>query len=158
LSDIFQTLKSNELIINKECGRNSKFGLKGNFILNHYWNSKWFKRCFGDNKTIVKLFKRINPIIINAGLIMGDSKEYLKLLKIMKDNFNYSKVSQHGYDQMLFNVLYYTGKLKSINIKFDLCTQRSCFLPKLIFNKENKSLHYKNGCSPVLIHKSYPTN
>jgi hypothetical protein len=89
---------------------------------------------------------------------MGDSKEYLKLLEIMKENFNYSKALDFGYDQMLINVLYYTGKLKNINIKFDLFTQRSCFMPSLIFNKEKKNLYFKTGCSPILIHKSFPSN
>ena len=95
-------------------------------------------------------------MVINAGLIMGDSKEYLKFLIVMKENFNYTKALDYGYDQMLINVLYYTGKFNSVNIKFDLCTQRSCFIPILIFNRKNKSLNYRNGCSPVLIHKAYP--
>jgi len=88
---------------------------------------------------------------------MGDSKEYLKFLKVMKNNFNYTKAFDYGYEQMLINVLYYTGQFNEINLKFDLCTQRSCFTPILIFDKDNKSLYYKNGCSPVVIHKSYPT-
>lgn len=153
-SDIFKTLKPNELVINKECGENSIYGKKGNFILNHPNDIKWFNRSFGENKTIVHIFKKINPIVINAGLIMGDSKEYLKFLDIIKKNFNYQKALDYGYDQMLINVLYYTGKFKKINIKFDLCTQRSCFTPKLIW--KNKQLYFKNGCSPALIHKSYP--
>jgi hypothetical protein len=156
LSDIFKTLKPNELIINKECGNYSVFGAKGNFILSHPNDIRWFNRSFGDNKTLVNLFKTINPMVINAGLIMGDSKEYLKFLDILIANFNFTKALDYGYDQMLINVLYYTGKFRNINIKFDLCTQRSCFIPKLIFNRKNKSLYYKNGCSPVLIHKKYP--
>ena len=156
LSDIFKTLKPNELIINKECGNYSVFGAKGNFILSHPNDIRWFNRSFGDNKTLVNLFKTINPMVINAGLIMGDSKEYLKFLDILIANFNFIKALDYGYDQMLINVLYYTGKFRNINIKFDLCTQRSCFIPKLIFNRKNKSLYYKNGCSPVLIHKKYP--
>ena len=154
-SDIFKTLKPNELIINKECGENSKFGKKGNFILYHPNDIKWFNRSFGENKAIVDIFKRINPMVINGGLIMGDSKQYLQFLDIMKRNFNHKKALYYGYDQMLINVLYYTGKFNKINIKFDLCTQRSCFIPKLKW--ENNKLYFKNGCSPVLIHKSYPT-
>ena len=156
LGDIFKTLKPNELIINKECGKYSLFGKKGNFILKHLHNAKWFKRSFGENKTLVHLFKRINPVVINSGLIMGDSKEYLKFLEIMKQNFNYTKALHFGYEQMLINVLYYTGKLNKINLRFDICTQRSCFIPKLIFNRKNKMLYFKTGCSPVVIHKSYP--
>ena len=156
LSDIFSTLKPNELIMNKECGENSVFGGKGNFILKHPNDIKWFNRSFGENKTLVNIFKRINPLVINAGLIMGDSKEYLKFLNVIIKNFNYTKALNYGYDQMLINVLYYTGQFNKINIKFDLCPQRSCFVPILIFNKSNKNLYYKNGCSPVLIHKSYP--
>ena len=156
LSDIFKTLKPNELILNKECGNYSVFGAKGNFILSHPNDIRWFNRSFGDNKTLVNLFKTINPMVINAGLIMGDSKEYLKFLDILIANFNFTKALDYGYDQMLINVLYYTGKFRNINIKFDLCTQRSCFNPNLIFNRKNKSLYYKNGCSPVLIHKAYP--
>jgi hypothetical protein len=158
LSDIFETLKPNELIMNKESGNNSFFGEKGNFLLNHSLNSFWFNRSFGYNETLFNFLKRIDPIIINAGLIMGDSKEYLKFLEIVKNNLNYSKASDYGYDQMLINVLFYTGKFESINIKFDLCTQRSCFMPNLIFNKEDKKLSFEDGCSPVVIHKSYPSN
>jgi len=155
-SDVFKTLKPNELIINKECGKYSVFGKNGNYILKHPVVLKWFKRTFGENKIIVKEFKRINPMLINSGLIMGDSKEYLKFLKVMKDNFNHKKASIFGYEQMLINVLYYTGHLNKVNMKFDLCTQRSCFRPILIFDEINKNLYFKNGCSPVVIHKSYP--
>jgi hypothetical protein len=157
LSDIFRTLKPNELVINKECGENSAFGEKGNYILEHPNDIKWFNRSFGDNKTLVNIFKRINPKVINSGLIMGDSKEYLKFLIVMKNNFNYTKALDYGYEQMLLNVLYYTGQFNKINIKFDSCTQRSCFCPILIYDKDNKNLYYKNGCSPVVIHKKYPT-
>lgn len=157
-SDIFKTLNLNELIMNKECGKESAFGDKGNFILGHKNDIKWFNRSFGDNKNIVKLFKKINPMVINAGLIMGDSKEYLKFLDIMIKNFNYTKALDYGYDQMLINVLYYTGKFKKVNIKFDSCTQRSCFVPNLKFNRTTRKLYFKNGCSPALIHKRYPSN
>jgi hypothetical protein len=155
-SDIFRTLKPNELIINKECGEHSVFGKKGNYILKHPLVIKWFYSCFGENKTLVNIFKRINPMIINSGLIMGDSKEYLKFLKVMKINFNYTKASIYGYEQMLINALYYTKQFNKINLKFDLCTQRSCFSPILIFDKDSKNLFFKDGCSPVVIHKSYP--
>lgn len=144
--------------MNKESGNNSFFGEKGNFLLNHSLNSFWFNRSFGYNEALFNFLKRIDPIIINAGLIMGDSKEYLKFLEIVKNNLNYSKASDYGYDQMLINVLFYTGKFENINIKFDLCTQRSCFMPNLIFNKEDKKLSFEDGCSPVVIHKSYPSN
>ena len=152
-SDIFETLEPNELIINKEGGSNSLFGEKGNFLLNY-----WFNKTFGYNKTLLSFLERINPIMINAGLIMGDSKEYLKFLDIFIKNLNHSKTLDYGYDQNLINVLFYTGKFDSINIKFDLCTQRSCFMPNLTFNREDKALYFKTGCSPVLIHKSYPSN
>lgn len=157
-SDIFKTLKQNELVINKECGTDSWFGDKGNFILEHPNDIRWFNRSFGDNKEIVNLFKEIHPMVINAGLIMGDAKSYLKFLEILMKNINYTKALDYGYDQMLINVLYYSGKFNNINITFDLCTQRSCFFPKLIFNKTNGKLYYnRTGCSPILIHKFYPT-
>jgi hypothetical protein len=152
-SDVFKTLRPNELIINKECGDNSLFGEKGNFLLNY-----WFNRTFGYNKTLLNFLQKINPIMINAGLIMGDSKEYLKFLDILKNNLNHTKTLDYGYDQNLINVLFYTGKFDNINIKFDLCTQRSCFMPNLTFNREDNLIHFKTGCSPVLIHKSYPSN
>jgi hypothetical protein len=159
LSDIFKTLKSNELIMNKESGINSYLGKKGTLILNDTSNREWLITSFGNNKTLLNILKKINPVVINAGLIMGDSKEYLKFLDIMIKNFNYIKASNYGYDQILLNVLYYTGELNKINIKLDLCTQRSCLLPNLIFNTKNKELYYNNtGCSPILIHKSYPSN
>jgi len=152
-SDVFETLKPNELIINKEGGNNSLFGDKGNFLLNY-----WFNKTFGYNKTLLSFLERINPLMINAGLIMGDSKEYLKFLDIFIKNLDHSKTLDYGYDQNLINVLFYTGKFDSINIKFDLCTQRSCFMPNLTFNREDNTLYFKTGCSPVLIHKSYPSN
>jgi hypothetical protein len=158
-SDIFKTLKPNELILNKQCGINSFLGEKGNLILKENFNRKWFFSIFGNNQTLLSLFEKINPVVINAGLIMGDSKEYLKFLDIMIKNFNYIKASNYGYDQILLNVLYYTGELNKINIKLDLCTQRSCLLPKLIFNSKNNELYFNStGCSPILIHKSYPSN
>ena len=88
---------------------------------------------------------------------MRDSKEYLKFLIVMKNNFNYIKALDYGYEQMLLNVLYYTGQFNKINIKFDSYTQRSCFCPILIYEKDNKNLYYKNGYSPVVINKKYPT-
>ena len=106
LSDIFRTLKSNELIMNKECGINSYLGEKGTLILNDTSNKEWLITSFGNNKTLLDIFKKINPVVINAGLIMGDSKEYLKFLDIMIKNFNYIKASNYGYDQILLNVLF----------------------------------------------------
>jgi hypothetical protein len=79
-------------------------------------------------------------------------------LDIFKKNLNHIKTLDYGYDQNLINVLFYTGKFDSINIKFDLCTQRSCFMPNLTFNREDNLIYFKTGCSPVLIHKSYPSN
>lgn len=65
LSDVFRTLKPNELIINKECGENSVFGEKGNYILQHPVVIQWFNRSFGENETLVNIFKRVNPMLIN---------------------------------------------------------------------------------------------
>lgn len=154
-SDVFKTLKPNQLIMNKECGENSVFGKKGNFILKHKAVIKWFNESFGVNKTIVNLFKKINPKVINAGVIMGDAKEYLHFLDIFVKNLDYTKAYKFGYDQMLINVLFYTGVFNKIDIKFDSCTQRSCFNSKLKLNKKILKFYFKNGCSPVLIHKLF---
>ena len=141
--------------MNKECGENSVFGKKGNFILKHKAVIKWFNESFGINKTIVNLFKKINPKVINAGVIMGDAKEYLHFLDIFVKNLDYTKAYKFGYDQMLINVLFYTGVFNKIDIKFDSCTQRSCFNSKLKLNKKILKFYFKNGCSPVLIHKLF---
>jgi hypothetical protein len=65
-----------------------------------------------------------------------------------------------GYDQILFNYLYYNEYFKQINLKVIGCEQRMCFRPRnLLFNNKTTKIFYENsGCSPILIHKGYPNS
>ena len=65
-----------------------------------------------------------------------------------------------GYDQVVFNYLFYLGYLDKCNIKAVGCEQRMCFRPQnLLFNKKSTKFIYENsGCSPILIHKFYPNS
>lgn len=109
-------------------------------------------------------FIKIRPITIIAGAIIGGINKFYKFIEILSYKLielnNQNQMVNFGYDQVVFNYLFYLGYLDKCNIKAVGCEQRMCFRPQnLLFNKKSTKFIYENsGCSPILIHKFYPNS
>ena len=103
----------------------------------------------------------MNPTTINVGVFIGGIKHVFKFLELFSHKLiqfnNKNQMKNFGYDQVLFNYLFYLGYFHKCNIKAIGCEQRMCFRPEnLLFNKKGTKFFYENsGCSPILIHKYY---
>ena len=159
LNDIFATFNENQLILNKECSyyKREKNCVK---IFEYDLVKEWFFYFFGETSEITKKFIELDPININAGIILGGTEKIINLLEILTNNFEKEKLKYFGYDQTILNKLYYNNELNSLNLIIEGCTQRICFRPKnLRFNKETTKIYFlRNHCSPIIIHKYFPSS
>ena len=159
LNDIFATFNETQLIINKECSyyKREKDCVK---LFEYYDVKEWFFTFFGETSEITKKFIKLNPINLNAGIILGGTEKIIDLLVILTNNFEKEKLKYFGYDQTILNKLYYNDELKSLNLTIEGCTQRICFRPKnLRFNKATTKIYFlRNHCSPIIIHKYFPSS
>jgi len=165
-SDIFATIGHNDFFVNYICHKESK-NLENCSLFFNSINKKWFQQNMNEyntNKKEVSKFLKLNPITINAGVFIGGIKyiyQFLKLFSHKLIEFNdKTQMKNFGYDQILFNYLFYLGYFDKFNIKAIGCEQRMCFRPKnLLFNKKTTKFFYEySGCSPILIHKNYPNS
>ena len=115
-------------------------------------------------KIDVKRFKKNNPLALNVGVFIGGINNFFNLLELFQNNLlnfnNRNQMNNFGYEQILFNYLFYLGYYKHVNLKPVGCEQRMCFRPNnLLFNNKTTNFIYnRSGCSPILIHKSYPNS
>jgi hypothetical protein len=164
--DIFATIGENDLFVNYNCNIESK-KLE---LCRHFFksvNKKWFKKNmnkYNSKKKEVKKFKQKKPITIIAGVFIGGMKNFYNFIELYSNKLlefnNKNQKKNFGYDQILFNYLYYNGYFEKFNFKVIGCEQRMCFRPRnLLFNNlTNKIIYEKSGCSPILIHKGYPNS
>ena len=164
--DIFSTIGEDDLYVNYNCNIESK---KLEYC-RHFFksiNKKWFKKNinkYNSNKREIKNFKRKKPHTIIAGVFIGGIKNFYKFIEIYSQKLiqfnNKNQMKNFGYDQILFNYLYYNGYFQQSNLKVIGCEQRMCFRPRnLLFNNKTTKIIYENsGCSPILIHKGYPNS
>ena len=102
---------------------------------------------------------KINPDVINGGIIFGGIKKVIQLLKIFIEYVNPNKAKDFGYDQVLFTLLVSKKKFDSIGLKLEHCTQRICFWLDVKYNLNTTKIIYRqNLCSPIVLHKSIPIN
>ena len=157
--DIFATFNETQLIINKEC---SYYNKEKNCVKIFEYDlvKEWFFNFFGENSEITKKFIKLNPINLNAGIILGGTEKVINLLEILTNNFEKEKLKYFGYDQTILNKLYYNNELNSLNLTIEGCTQRICFRPKnLRFNKETTKIYFlRDHCTPIIIHKYFPSS
>lgn len=162
--DIFATIGNNDFFVNYNCNNESKL-LKNCKKFFNSINKYWFHKNMNEintNKTEVNKFLKINPTTIVAGVFIGGIKYVFKFLKLFSQKLiqfnNKNQMHNFGYDQILFNYLFYLGYFNQFNLKPIGCEQRMCFCPEnLLFNKKTtKFVYEESGCPPVLIHKNHP--
>lgn len=162
--DIFSTFHEDEIVINKQC---FKFESEDCHLLFPV-DEGWFNTCFieNTNNTLkdLELIKdigkdKINPQIINGGIIFGGTKKVIQFLKIFNEYINPNKAKYFGYDQVLITLLVSKQKFNPIGLKLEHCTQRICFWLDVKYNLNTTKIIYRqNMCSPIVLHKSLPIN
>lgn len=163
-NDIFSTFNEDEIIINKQCYKFESEYCNLLFPI----DERWFNESFiiNDNNTEkeLELIKdigkdKINPQVINAGIIFGGTTKVIEFLRIFKEYINPSKAKYFGYDQVLITLLVIKKKFDSIGLFLERCTQRVCFWSDVKYNLNTTKIVYrKNMCSPIVLHKSIPIN
>jgi hypothetical protein len=163
-NDIFSTFNEDEIIINKQCPKFESDKCNLLFPV----GERWFNQSYiiNDNNTELdlKLIKdigknKLNPQVINGGIIFGGTKKVIKFLKIFKKYINPSKAKDFGYDQVLITLLVSKKKFSSIGLKLEQCTQRICFRSNVKYNlNTTKIIYQKSMCSPIVLHKKTPIN
>ena len=163
-NDIFSTFSEDEIIISKNC---EEFESENCHLL-FPKDENWFNESFiiNNNNTglDLELIKdigknKINPQVINGGIIFGGIKKVIEFLRIFIKNINPSKAHLFGYDQVLITLLVVKNKFASIGLKLEQCTQRICSRPKIKYNLNTTKLIYpENMCSPIVVHKKTPIN
>ena len=162
--DIFSTFNEDEIIINKQCFKfesedcNLLFPIDEGWFNTSYINNE--NNSFKDLELIKDIGKdKINPQIINGGIIFGGIQKVIQFLKIFNEYINPNKAKYFGYDQVLITLLVSKKKFDSIGLKVEQCTQRICFLSDVKYNLNTTKIIYRqNMCSPIVLHKSFPIN
>ena len=164
--DIFATIGENDLYVNYNCNiESNKLEYCRHFFKSV--NKKWFKRNmnkYNSKKREIRKFKRKKPLTIIAGVFIGGIKNFYNFIELYSQKLlqfnNRNQMRNFGYDQILFNYLYYNGYFDQFNFKVIGCEQRMCFRPRnLLFNNKTTKIIYENSkCSPILIHKGYPNS
>ena len=164
--DIFATIGENDFYVNYNCNTESK-NLTNCKKFFKSCNKKWFEENMYENntnKTEVEIFKNKNPITIIAGVFVGGINNFINFLELYTQKLiqynNNNQMNNFGYDQILFNFLFYLGYFDNFKLKPIGCEQRMCFRPEnILFNNKTTKIIYENsGCSPILIHKCYPNS
>ena len=164
--DIFATIGENDLFVNYNCNKESQ-NLENCTKFFNSVNKKWFNQNinnYNTNKNEFNKFIDIKPITIIVGVFIGSIKNFFKFIEIFSHKLiefnNKNQMDNFGYEQVLFNFLFYLGYFKKSNLKAIGCEQRMCFRPKnLLFNKKTTKFFYENSrCSPILIHKYFPNS
>lgn len=160
-NDIFATFSKDDLILNKEChDYNNKTGKHCHYLLECRSTKRWFYQSFGDDKQLIENFMKFRPENLNAGVILGGIEKMIKFLEIFTKNMDKTKINKFGYDQSLLNKYYYLHYFDSIPLNINGCSQRMCYKSNsMVYNKNATRVIFKEDtCSPVLLHKHYPTS
>jgi len=163
-NDIFSTFTEDDIIINKQCFQFESEDCNLLFPVDEKWFNESYLINNNNTEQDLELIKdigknKINPQVINGGIIFGGIKKVIKFLKIFIENINPSKAQLFGYDQILITLLIAKNKFASIGLQLEQCTQRVCFMPNLKYNLNTTKIIYpENMCSPIVLHKSIPIN
>jgi hypothetical protein len=164
LRDIFSTFNEDEIIINKQCFQFESENCNQLFPIDERWYNESYIIDSNNTEKDLELIKdiginKINPQVINGGIIFGGIKKVIKFLKIFNEYINPNKGKYFGYDQVLITLLVSKKKFDSIGLKLEQCTQRVCFMPDVKYNINTTKIIYKqNMCSPIVLHKNIPIN
>ena len=152
------------LVFNKQCYQFESEKCHKLFPIDERWYNKSFIEKGNNTVKDLELMKdigknKINPDVINGGIIFGGIKKVIQLLKIFIDYVNPTKAKDFGYDQVLFTLLVSKNKFNSIGLKLEHCTQRICFWLDVKYNLNTTKIIYRQiMCSPIVLHKSIPIN
>ena len=164
--DIFATIGQNDLFVDCNCNKESQ-NLENCTKFFNSINKEWFRQNMNEyntNRNEINKFIKINPITICVGVFIGGIKNFFKFIELFSHKLiqfnNKNQMKNFGYEQVVFNYLFYLGYFDEFNLKAIGCEQRMCFRPQnLLFNKKTTKFLYENsGCSPILIHKMYPNS
>ena len=162
--DIFSTFNEDEIIINKQCRKFKSEDCNKLFPVDERWYNESYIINFNNTEKDLELMEdigkdKINPEVINGGIIFGGTKKVIQFLKIFNDYINPNKAQNFGYDQVLITLLVSKKKFDSIGLELEQCTQRLCFWSDVKYNLNTTKIIYKqNTCSPIVLHKSIPIN
>jgi len=163
-NDIFSTFNEDEIIISKQCFQFESENCHLLFPIDEGWFNESYIINNNNTELDLELIKdigkdKINPQIINGGIIFGGTKKVIEFLRIFIEHINPDKAKSFGYDQVLITLLVAKNKFSSIGLHLEQCTHRVCFMPDVRYNLNTTKIIYKeNMCSPIVIHKSIPIN
>ena len=162
--DIFSTFNEEEIIINKQCLKFESEDCNKLFPIDEIWYNESYIENGNNTEKDLELMKdigkdKINPEVLNGGIIFGGIKKVIQFLKIFNEYINPNKAKFFGYDQVLITLLVSKKKFDSIGLKLERCTQRICFMSNVKYNLNTTKIIYKKSiCSPIVLHKSIPIN
>jgi len=152
--DIFQTISNDELTLFNNCldYDTNKFCIKFGGEINNY---NWLLDSYGEE--ITKYFLKKNYTDICAGVIFGGINKIIQFLEEFTEKFDLNKKNLWGYDETLLNKMFYFNEFK-IKINIEGCSQRNCMdsIDLLSNTRANIIVYKKDGCSPVMGHKTFP--
>ena len=163
-NDIFSTFDEDEIIINKQCFQFESENCNLLFPIDERWFNESYILNNNNTENDLELIKdigkdKINPQVINGGIIFGGTKKVIEFLRIFNKYINPSKAKNFGYDQVLITLLVSKKKFDQIGLKLEQCTQRICFWLDVKYNlNTTKIIYQENMCSPIVLHKSIPIN
>jgi len=152
--DIFQTISNDELTLFNNCldYDTNKFCIKFGGEINNY---NWLLDSYGEE--ITKYFLKKNYTDICAGVIFGGINKIIQFLEEFTEKFDLNKKNLWGYDETLLNKMFYFNEFK-VKINIEGCSQRNCMdsIDLLSNTRANIIVYKKDGCSPVMGHKTFP--
>ena len=163
-NDIFSTFNEDQIIVNKQCFQFESENCNLLFPIDEGWFNDIFINNNNNTDIDLELIKdigkdKINPQVINGGIIFGGTKKVIEFLRIFIEHINPNKAQLFGYDQVLITLLVNKNKFASIGLQIEQCTHRVCFMPDIRYNSNTTKIIYKeNMCSPIVLHKSIPIN
>lgn len=157
-ADGFSTVGFDEVVMTTECVKHNSIEEIECIDFSHDSNYRWIVQTFGNE--IANKYREEKRVVINAGVIIGGYSQVKQLLTKFNETVYSFQSTSHlwGFDQAVFNYLYYSGQLKDINLVLDSGTQRIAFdcFGGHVYNMKKKSFHLKyNDCSMVIRHKMY---
>ncbi|ELP84652.1 hypothetical protein EIN_173170 [Entamoeba invadens IP1] len=147
--DFFMTFSTNEMSFVRECRSDTDPSLcygPATFSTHGVWLEKFF------GGEVRKQFEEQKLPAVNGGFMFGGVEKVIQMLEIF-ESFVDKRKMKWGYDQALFNVLYYNGTFNSIGAEASDCTQRFCYLGDSFRTVQKTILMGKSDCSPVATHK-----
>lgn len=119
------------------------------------WNLAWMQRCYPEAGS-----KFNHNFILCSGSISGSSTEYLKLVKLMMAQNEWTKCWEASLDQPILNYLVWTGEVTKAGINYSLTgcdggflTVQWCVTEENVKFNEHNQITSDDGSVPSYIHQ-----